>query len=369
VSPAAPQEEPTGNFAEEVIVFPGGEGFRSGSYTGRDEFQRFTGTWGWEVYYTTTEPQRSKVWAEWKTELPASGTYQISVFVPARNATTSNARYKIHGIKGTDTEVIVEIDQWRHHNQWVSLGIFELVKGAPNAGKVFLNDVTFESGRLIAFDAVRFRRIVTSPSSGNTGTTTPTPTEPGQPTIIDGVFVADGFDSPVGTAAERAGDRVWPAGWRDASPYAQLYFIGTPREAYHTGADLNFGKGPYDDLGVPVYSPASGVVIFQADLSVWGNVTIIRHDPLYTPNGMVVYTRYGHMQNVRVNVGDRVQRGQLIGEIGSGGGRYIPHLHFDVVTSTVLETKPGDWPGKDLARLLKHYADPLQFILDHRPAR
>ena len=165
---------PSDNFTDEVIVFPGGTGYRSGTYTGKDEFIKFDGTWGWDSYYVATEPQRSKVWAEWKTDLPSSGTYQISVFVPARHATTTQARFKIHGIKGTDTEVIVEIDQSRHRNQWVSLGIFELVKDAPNAGKVFLNDVTHESGKEIAFDAVRFRRIVSVPAQPTTTRSTST---------------------------------------------------------------------------------------------------------------------------------------------------------------------------------------------------
>jgi murein DD-endopeptidase MepM/ murein hydrolase activator NlpD len=73
------------------------------------------------------------------------------------------------------------------------------------------------------------------------------------------------------------------------------------------------------------------------------------------------------MQNVTIKVGDRVRRGQLIGEIGTGGGRYIAHLHFDICTTTVLERSPGDWPGMDRPRLIRNYADPLQYIRANRP--
>lgn len=365
-SPQPPdtQPQPTDQYTDEQVIVPGGPGFRSGTYTGQQEFQYFLGTWGWNVYFKDVEASGSKVWAEWKADLPTSGTYQISVFIPARHATTKRARYKIHGIKGTDTEVVVDLDQSRYKNEWVSLGIFELVKGAPNAGKVFLNDLTGETNAEIAFDAVRWRRIVQ---------TTPPPTPPTGPTqpippIIDGVYVADGYDSPVGTAEQRAGERLWPQGWADASPFGRLYFVGTSREAYHTGADLNWGK-PYEDKGLPVYATASGVVVFAARLKVWGNVIIVRHDPIYSPQGKVLYSRYGHVQNLLVKVGQRVKRGEQLAEIGDAFGTLVPHLHFDISPTTTLETRPEHWPGKNQTELLKHYIDPLVFIKNNRPPR
>ncbi len=361
-SPGDTPTEPTDNIANEVIVIPGGAGFRRGSYTGSPEFSEFDGTWNWKVYYKKTEPSVSKVWVEWKTDLPESGRYEISVFIPARHATTQRARYKIHGIRGTNTEVVVDINQSQHRNLWVSLGVFDLVKGANNAGKVFLNDVTGESDREIAFDAVRFRRIVTNTTGGGTGgSTTGT-----RPSIVNGIPVADGYDSPVGTADQRRNSRVWPAGWLDASPFGILYFVGTPSEAYHTGADLNFGA-PYEDKGMPVYSVANGTVIFAGALRIWGNVIIIRHDPLYEPSGAVLYSRYGHVQNMRVRVGNRVKRGDQICEIGDAFGRFVPHLHVDLSPTTVLETRPSDWPGTNRTLLLRDYIDPLAFIRRSRP--
>lgn len=355
-----PPQQVTDVFAEEIIVTPKGTGFRSGTYTGRQEFQETIGTWGWTVLFKKTEVNTSTVWAEWRATLPESGRYEIAVFVPAANSTTGRARYKIHGIRGTTTEVVVDIDQQRNRNRWVTLGIFELVKGAPNAGKVFLNDVTGEGDKVIAFDAVRFRRIVT--------VTNPTPPTPQPPPPV-GVNIADGFDSPVGTAALRAGAQVWPQGWRDATGFGANTHPAylSQYNSYHTGVDLNFGSSGNADIGEPVCSIASGVVIYQADLRPWGNVTIVKHDPFRAVNGPIYYSRYGHMQNVGVRVGQRVTRGQKLGEIGTGGGRYIAHLHFDISPSAVLERSPGDWPGRDLNRLLKDYVDPLSFIRSNRP--
>lgn len=368
-----PSPEPTDNFADEIIVKPKEAGFRSGTYTGRQELAEFDGTWGWKVLHKKTEVTQSKVWAEWRTNLPESGRYEIATFVPARHATTTKARFKVHGIRGTTGEVVIDINQFQNRNRWVTLGIFELVKGAPNAGKVFLNDVTGEADAEIAFDAVRFRRIVTTPAptTPNTNPNNPTgnvPSAPsgGRPSIVNGVRVSDGYDSPVGSLTQRRATQVWPQGWLDASPFGVLYFVGTPSEAYHTGADLNWGK-PYEDKGLPVYSVANGVVTFAASLPTWGNVIVIRHDPLYSPTGEVLYSRYGHVQNMRVKAGDRVQRGDQICEIGDAFGRFVPHLHFDLSPTTILETRPSDWPARDRARLLKHYIDPLQYIRRNRP--
>lgn len=369
-SPADPIVDPTDNFTDEVIIIPQKSGFRSGTYTGRSEFKKRTNTWGWEYLYLDTQVGTSKVWAEWKTTLPKSGRYEISAFIPNRKATTHRARYKVHGIVGTDTEVVVDINQNRNRNTWVPLGIFDLDKTHPNAGRVFLNDVTGEDNRTISFDAVRFRRIVTVQPGDNPNTDPDEPTQPpsggDRPDIVNGVYVADGYDSPVGSSAERRGEKVWPQGWLDASPFGRLYFIGTPSEAYHTGADLNFGS-PYADLGMPVYSCASGVVIFASSLSVWGNVIIIRHDPLFNPTGAVLYSRYGHVQDMKVEVGQRVKRGQQICEIGNAFGRFVPHLHIDLSPTTIFETRPSDWPGTDYARLIKNYIDPLSWIKRNRP--
>jgi murein DD-endopeptidase MepM/ murein hydrolase activator NlpD len=339
-------------YTDERIVRPTDTDFVKGTYTGREEFQTFDGTWGWKVFYKATEPQTSKVWARWGTVLPVSGRYEVSVFVPARHASTTNARYKIQGVKGSNTEVIVNVDQSRYKNAWVTLGVFEFDKAAVNAGAIFLNDVTGEAGLEIAFDAVRWRRVVNINDGG------------GQ---VGGVYVADGYESPIGTDTERAGTQVWPGRWFDASPFGKLYFVGTPSEAYHTGADLNL---PSDaDAHDEVYATASGVIVFAARLPTWGNVIIIKHDPLKTPTGQVLYSRYGHVENMLVKVGDRVKRGQQIAGVGNAFGRWAYHLHFDLSPTTILETNPSHWPGKNQQDLLKNYIDPAAFIRGNRPTR
>jgi murein DD-endopeptidase MepM/ murein hydrolase activator NlpD len=370
--PSEDRDEEGEYFAEEVLVVPKGEDFRSGNYEIGVAFEEFEGTWGWPVLYKQTEARISSVWAEWKTDLPESGRYEISVFIPARHATTTRARYKVHGIRGTTTEVVIDINQQASRNRWVSLGIFDLVKEQENAGKVFLNDVTGETDKEIAFDAVRFRRIVTIPRDDDSGGDDDngggdiggTPGEKTGIIIVNDVPVADGFDSPVGTEAERNSETVWPSAWRDVSPYAELYLNDT---AYHTGADLNWGRLPQDDLGQPVYSVAAGIVVFAERFPVWGNVIVIRHYPLGKPGGMIVYSRYGHVQNMQVKPGDIVGRGEKVAEVGDAFGRFIPHLHYDISPTTKLESNPEDWPGLDFNRIKRDYIDPVLWIRNNRP--
>ena len=337
-------------YGDEIVIRPNDPGFAKGAYTGRDEFSSFNGTWGWTVYYKATAPSRSAVWVQWSPTLPRSGKYEVSVFVPNRHATTQKARYKIHGVKDSSVQVTVEVDQSRYNNQWVPLGVFEFDRGAINAGSVFANDLTYETDRQIAFDAVRWREILE-----------------GGPDVGDGtipVGFADGYDSPVGTLTERRSDEVWPGRWVDASPFARLYFRGTPSEAYHTGADLNL---PSDaDRHAPVYATASGVVVFAARLPTWGNVIIVKHDPLLG-SGRVMYSRSAHVEEMIVQVGERVQRGQQIARVGNAFGQWAYHLHFDLSPTSILETEPQHWPGRNYQALIANYIDPREFIEKNRP--
>lgn len=351
-SPPSTPPPPSGSIGQEIIVRLGQPGFASGSYTPEPGFEQFQNAWGWQVPYRTTSAQTSTVWVRYSPGISVSGRYEIAAFIPGRHSTTQNARYKIAGVKGSTTELIVNVDQSRYSNDWVPLGVFELQSTTVGAGTVSLNDLTGESGREIAFDAIRFRQLVAPPPASGGGST--------------GQNLADGFDSPVGTDQERQSGTVWPGEWLDASPFARLYFVGTPQEAYHTGADLNLPRDA--DARSPVYAAASGIVTFAARLPVWGNVIIIRHDPLGT-TGRVFYSRYGHVQDMTVEVGNRVRRGQNIARVGNAFGRYAFHLHFDISPTRILETNPEHWPGKNLNDLLANYVDPRDFILKNRPRR
>lgn len=340
-----------GRYGIEVVVTPDSPRFRNGAHGGQDVntvLSSFKGTWGWNVKYKQTEPRTSQVWARWDPQLVASGWYEVAVFVPARHATTTRARYKLHGVLGHTGELEIPVRQADHFNLWVSLGVFQFDANNATAGVVFLNDLTGEQGLEIAFDAVRWRQIVGV-----------------QPTDK---YLADGYDSPVGTAAERRAAAVWPGNWFDATGFDKLYRVGTSGQAYHTGADLNLNEPYWDaDAHSPVYAATSGVVTFADRLPGWGNVIVIRHDPLVT-TGQVLYGRYAHIEDIRVSVGERVVRGQQISKVGNADGIFAYHLHYDLSPTNILASQPWHWPKMDRAALRANYIDPLEFTRANRPS-
>jgi hypothetical protein len=339
-----------GRYGTEIVVTPDKPQYRDGKFGGGDVstlLKTFRGTWGWTVKYKTTAKTSSTVWARWDPQLVASGWYEVSVFVPSRRATTERARYKLHGVLGSSAELEIPVRQSLYQNMWVPLGIFQFDANDAKAGIVFLNDLTGEDNKEIAFDAVRWRQIVGI-----------TPTEK---------YLADGYDCPLGTSAERASDKLWPGNWFDATGFDRLYRVNTPGQAYHTGADLNMNEPYWDaDAHSPVYAAASGTVTFADRLAGWGNVIVIRHDPLIS-TGDMLYGRYAHIENMMVRVGDRVVRGQQIAKVGNAEGLFAYHLHFDLSPTSILATQPWHWPKMDRAALRANYIDPLDFVLNHRP--
>ena len=60
--------------------------------------------------------------------------------------------------------------------------------------------------------------------------------------------------------------------------------------------------------------------------SGYGNHIVIRH-------GFGYETLYGHLNRIKVRPGQRVTRGDVIGELGNSGSSTGPHLHYEVIKS------------------------------------
>ncbi|MBS3803954.1 MAG: M23 family metallopeptidase [Oleiphilaceae bacterium] len=92
----------------------------------------------------------------------------------------------------------------------------------------------------------------------------------------------------------------------------------TGRKTWHDGVDLA-GKEDSDIIAV-----AAGVVTHAGERSGYGNLVEIDHG-----DGLV--TRYGHSKTVTVQLGDVVQKAQVIALMGSTGRSTGPHVHFEVL--------------------------------------
>lgn len=94
-------------------------------------------------------------------------------------------------------------------------------------------------------------------------------------------------------------------------------------KTFHGGLDLISQQG--DD----VLASADGVVKEVSHSSKGlGNVVTIDHGNGYQ-------TRYAHLENTRVSKGQKVTRGQKIGQVGMSGKSFAPHLHYEVVKDTL----------------------------------
>jgi murein DD-endopeptidase MepM/ murein hydrolase activator NlpD len=109
-------------------------------------------------------------------------------------------------------------------------------------------------------------------------------------------------------------------------------FNGSDYIYFHSGIDYGvcFVDHPFD-----IYAAAPGKVIFAGPLTVRGNATFIDH-------GWGVYSAYYHQKEIDVTVGQQVQAGQLIGQIGATGRVTGPHLHWEVWVNGI-QVNPLDW--------------------------
>ncbi|MEP7212545.1 MAG: M23 family metallopeptidase [Acidobacteriota bacterium] len=86
---------------------------------------------------------------------------------------------------------------------------------------------------------------------------------------------------------------------------------------FHAGMDIDGERG---DL---VVAPASGTVTKATWQGGYGNMVEVDHG-----NGLI--SRYGHLSKINVEVGEPVQRGQLMAFVGSTGRSTGPHLHYEL---------------------------------------
>lgn len=102
----------------------------------------------------------------------------------------------------------------------------------------------------------------------------------------------------------------------------------------HPGYDLNSGPTPDADVGQPVVAPEDGVVVFARQTGgTWGGLVVIR--------GKDYAHRLGHVDKIRVKVGDAVKEGQQVAVIGKFPGM-ASHLHYDIVRPEFIQKLTKD---------------------------
>lgn len=133
----------------------------------------------------------------------------------------------------------------------------------------------------------------------------------------------NGFGSPVPEVLSEC----WPSLYGN-----RRSFNGSGFNYFHSGLDF------CGSIGVDIFSAARGEVVYTGSLTIHGNTTVIDH-------GWGVYTLYAHQSQIMVEEGDRVQKGDLIGKVGTTGRSTGPHLHWEVWVGGV-QVDPVNWLGE-----------------------
>ncbi|MBC1241832.1 M23 family metallopeptidase [Nostoc sp. 2RC] len=106
-------------------------------------------------------------------------------------------------------------------------------------------------------------------------------------------------------------------GWQINPSTGQVFF--------HSGVDL------LAPVGTEVLAIAPGTVAFADDQGSYGKLVIINHS-----GGL--QSRYAQLDSINVSVGQKVNKGDLLGTVGTSGtpSASQPHLHFEVRSSSSL---------------------------------
>ena len=126
-----------------------------------------------------------------------------------------------------------------------------------------------------------------------------------------------------GIFAETGSQRRWsgfflrPVPGRANSSFGKRSILNGKPRSPHSGTDFRASRG------TPVKSPNAGVTVMAQNLYYAGNTVILDH-------GQGLYSYFAHLDDFTVKKGDLVERGDLIGHVGSTGRVTGPHLHWSV---------------------------------------
>jgi murein DD-endopeptidase MepM/ murein hydrolase activator NlpD len=119
-------------------------------------------------------------------------------------------------------------------------------------------------------------------------------------------------------ALAKATPTIWPlAGWLSSGFWHRKDPVDGSAD-YHAGIDIAANKG------TPVRATANGRVQSAAYQGNYGNAVLVDH-------GFGISTRFGHLSSFAVRPGQQIERGAIVGYVGSTGRVTGSHLHYEIL--------------------------------------
>ncbi|WP_232319162.1 murein hydrolase activator EnvC family protein [Sporosarcina ureae] len=139
--------------------------------------------------------------------------------------------------------------------------------------------------------------------------------------------------SPSSIAAPPVSSGSWtkPTTGRFSSGFGWRIHPISKVKKQHRGMDISA------PTGTPVVAAGDGVVSYAGSMDGLGNVVMITH----SMKGQILTTVYAHLSTIGTSSGQSVDKGQLIGAVGSTGNSTGPHLHFEVHVGNFSATGPS----------------------------
>jgi len=125
---------------------------------------------------------------------------------------------------------------------------------------------------------------------------------------------------------------IWPTKGRISSVFGPRRSPISGRLEMHNGLDIAAPRG------TPIYATANGKITEAGYNGGYGNVITIDHGYSYK-------TRYAHLSSFAIEKGDQMQKGDIIGYMGSTGRSTSSHLHYEVLKDGVA-INPRDFLTK-----------------------
>lgn len=173
----------------------------------------------------------------------------------------------------------------------------------------------------------------TTPTATATLEFTPTPTDtPASPTPL--AVTPEQTPSPEKSPPQ---DHYWlqrPIGPEDNDSVSRYYAYGSTAAGelpIHHGVEFE------NPTGTPVLAVAAGWVVAAGDDSIavygpqpdfYGQLVVLKVDQEF--HGQPLFALFGHLSKVGVSIGQKVEAGDVLGEVGESGVALGPHLHFEV---------------------------------------